>query len=57
MGTQASDALPASALQLFGKGLFANAINPKVVMFFLAFLPLFVAAERGDAPWQIAQLV
>ena len=56
MDTQTSDAVPASALQLFGKGLFANAINPKVVMFFLAFLPQFVAAERGDAPWQIAQL-
>ena len=56
MDIQANDAPPASALQLFGKGLFANAINPKVVMFFLAFLPQFVAAERGDAPWQIAQL-
>jgi threonine/homoserine/homoserine lactone efflux protein len=25
-------------------------------MFFLAFLPQFVVAARGDAPWQIAQL-
>lgn len=56
MGTQIGEASPSSALQLFGKGLFANAINPKVVMFFLAFLPQFVAAERGDAPWQIVQL-
>ena len=56
MDTQSSEAVPASALQLFGKGLFANAINPKVVMFFLAFLPQFVVAGRGDAPWQIAQL-
>ena len=47
---------PSSAWQLFGKGLLANAINPKVVMFFLAFLPQFVAGDRGDAPWQIAQL-
>ena len=46
----------ASAWQLFGKGLFANAINPKVVMFFLAFLPQFVVGERGDASWQIVQL-
>lgn len=44
------------AWQLFGKGLLANAINPKVVMFFLAFLPQFVSAERGDTPWQIVQL-
>ena len=56
MDTQTRAALPASALQHFGKGLLANAINPKVVMFFLAFLPQFVVTERGNAPWQIAQL-
>ncbi len=56
MGMQTSAALPAGAWQLFGKGLLANAINPKVVMFFLAFLPQFVVTERGNAPWQIAQL-
>jgi threonine/homoserine/homoserine lactone efflux protein len=41
--------------RLFRRGLFANAINPKVVLFFLAFLPQFVAADH-PAPAQIALL-
>ena len=47
---------PETVGALFRKGLIANAINPKVVMFFLAFLPQFVVVSRGDAPWQIVQL-
>ena len=56
IGLQSAGDVPAGALTLFGKGLLANAINPKVVMFFLAFLPQFVVADRGDAPLQILQL-
>ncbi len=47
---------PESPMQLFGKGLVANAINPKVVIFFLAFLPPFVSTARGDVAGQIIQL-
>ena len=56
---EGSDTSPAPAESLrrtFCKGLVANAINPKVVLFFLSFLPQFVDASRGSMELQLGLL-
>ena len=51
-----ADAAGDSAARQFAKGMLANAINPKVVLFFLSFLPQFVVPDRGPVAAQLALL-
>ena len=44
---------PMSHARIFGQGVLVNVLNPKTLVFFVAFLPQFVDPARGAAVWQL----
>jgi threonine/homoserine/homoserine lactone efflux protein len=54
-GVELVEAAPAkSKARLFREGALVNVLNPKLALFFLAFLPQFVDPSRGAIPLQVA---
>ncbi len=47
---------PASAWTIYRQGVIVDLLNPKVAVFFMAFLPQFVDPALGGAAWQMVTL-
>jgi threonine/homoserine/homoserine lactone efflux protein len=54
--TSVAELAPASLGAIFRQGVITNVLNPKVALFFLAFLPQFVDPARGNPALQIVAL-
>ena len=52
-GFRLSGAQAAGYAALYRRGIVMNVLNPKVSLFFLAFLPQFIRPEAGQAPQQM----
>lgn len=47
---------PAGAWTIYRQGVIVDLLNPKVAVFFMAFLPQFVDERLGGATWQMVTL-
>ncbi len=47
---------PRKLRMLFVDGVLVSTLNPKIAVFFIAFLPQFVSSQSGNAPLQIMML-
>ena len=45
-----------SLSRIFRQGVITNVLNPKVALFFIAFLPQFADPARGSVTWQLLML-
>ena len=51
-GQEQQETLPSARSRLFVKGMFVQLLNPKIAIFFVAFLPQFVDPARGTVALQ-----
>ena len=50
------DPAPRSSWRVIGTAVLINVLNPKLTIFFFAFLPQFAPSQAPDAAWQMAGL-
>jgi threonine/homoserine/homoserine lactone efflux protein len=55
-GLELRAAEPPGAMRLIGRGILLNLLNPKLPLFFIAFLPQFVPASAPDASRHLVEL-